>query len=459
MGESSQGRACANPVFQTHFPPEEFAERRANVFDAIGGEAVAVVQGAAPVRGFEAFCQTSEFYYLCGVEVPQSYLLLDGREREAVLFLPDPELTHAAGEGPSLEAEPPELAKDLTGVDAVCRVDALGERLKDPKALYTPHHPAMGRAGGRHEARKADRISAADPWDGRSTREGRFIDRLRVRCARAEIRDLCPILDRLWAIKSPREVELLRRAGRLSGLAVAEAMRSTRPGVMEYHLAAIANYVFRVNGARGEGYRPIIPGGARISCGHYWRNDQRLCDGDLVLMDCAPDYGYYTSDIGRMWPVNGAYSAQQRELYGFVVEYHKALLARIRPGVLAEQVLDEAAAAMASVLESWPFSKPVYEAAARAMLEFKGHLSHPVGMSVHDVGAYRAHPLAPGVVFTVDPQMRVPEEKLYIRCEDTVAVTEDGIENLTDFVPLELDAVEAEMRKDGILQAYPPVLD
>lgn len=443
-------------VFQTFFPPAEFAERRAKVFEAIGGEAVAVVQGAPPVRGFGAFRQSNEFHYLCGVEVPQSYLLLDGAERKTTLFLPDPAVTHAAGEGDSLEAEEPETVLRLTGVDAVCRTDALAAQLKGARHIFTPHAPAMGRQGSRHEARKANRITASDPWDGQTTREGRFLDRLRVHCPAAAVHDLTPILDGLCVIKNPREVEMLRRAGRLSGLAVVEAMRSTRPGIMEYHLAAIASYVFRVNDARDEGYRPIIPGGEGIWCGHYWRNDQVLRDGDLVLMDCAPDYGYYTSDIGRMFPVNGTYTEQQRELYGFVVEYHKAVLARIRPGITAEQVMLDAAADMGPVLDGWTFSKPIHEAAARKMLEFRGHMSHPVGMSVHDVGSYRAHDLAPGMVLTVDPQMWVPEEKTYVRCEDTVTVTADGMENFSDFVPLELDDVEAEMRKDGMLQAYPP---
>ena len=149
-----------------------------------------------------------------------------------------------------------------------------------------------------------------------------------------------------------------------------------------------------------------------------------------------------------MWPVNGTYAPWQRELYGFMVEYHKVLLERIRPGVTAEEIHQDAAAEMAKVVDGTAFSKDVYESAARRALEFKGHLSHPVGMAVHDVGGYRSSPLQPGVVFTVDPQMRVPEERLYIRVEDTVVVTEEGIENLTGLAPLELDDVEALMR-DG----------
>jgi Xaa-Pro aminopeptidase len=217
--------------------------------------------------------------------------------------------------------------------------------------------------------------------------------------------------------------------------------------MVEYQLGAIANYVFLSHGARGEGYRSIIASGRNAWFAHYFRNTSVMKDGDLVLMDSAPDLGYYTSDVGRMWPVNGVYAQWQRELYGFIVEYHKALLARIRPGVTADQIHGEAAAEMAKVVERTPFSKGTYREAARRTLEFKGHLSHPVGMAVHDPGGYRDRPLAPGVVFAVDPQMWVPDEELYIRVEDTVVVTERGIENLTREAPLELDDVEAVMRE------------
>ncbi|MFW6164246.1 MAG: M24 family metallopeptidase, partial [Planctomycetota bacterium] len=315
--------------------------------------------------------------------------------------------------------------------------------------LYTPLKPPEGWMATRGTATQANRLVAADPWDGRPSRQHHFLSLLRMRCPRAEIRDLSPILDGLRALKSPREVDLLRRAGRLTAIAVTEAMRATAPGMVEYQLGAIAEYVYRLHGARGEGYRPIIASGPNAWHGHYWRNNRVMADGDLVLMDVAPDLGYYTSDIGRMWPVNGTYSPRQRQLYGFMVAYHKALLALLGPGKTAEGILETAAAEMAKVVDATAWSKPVYEQAARNALEFKGHLSHPVGMAVHDDGRYRDAPLRPGVVLSVDPQLRVPEEKLYIRCEDTVAITDDGIENLTAAAPLDLDAVEATMAEDS----------
>jgi Xaa-Pro aminopeptidase len=293
-------------------------------------------------------------------------------------------------------------------------------------------------------------MAARDPWDGQPSREQRLIALLRSRFPQVVVRDLTPILDELRSIKSPREIAMLRRAGRLCAQAAREAMRATRPGVLEYQLGALANYIYSVNGAQGEGYRPIIAGGENIWHIHYFLNNCPLKDGDLVLMDVAPECRYHTSDIGRMWPVNGAYAPWQRELYGYIVEYHKAVLSRIRPGVAPDQVMDEAAEEMRKVWEGWQFSKDIYCEGARRTLEFRGHLSHPVGMAVHDDGAYHHRPLLPGTVFSVDPQMWIPEERLYIRVEDTVAVTEDGIENLTSTAPLELDDVEALMRDEGI---------
>ncbi|MCY3022424.1 MAG: aminopeptidase P N-terminal domain-containing protein [Planctomycetota bacterium] len=434
--------------FQADFPPDEFAARRARITDAIGPGAHALLQGAPPMRGFALFRQSNEFYYCCGIAVPQAYLLLNGGERTATLFLPRrPE--GKSGEGATLAADDAELITRHTGLSAVQPLEALAQHLEKASVLYTPHSPAEGWMASRGELARADQSVAADPWDGRPTREQNLINVLKTRVRVSEIRDLSPILDGLRAVKSAREIELLRRAGQLSALAVTEAMRATKPGMPEYQLGAMARYVYLLHGARGEGYRDIIASGRNAWFGHYFRNDSVMQDGDLVLMDTAPDYRYYTSDIGRMFPINGRYAPWQRELYGFMVEYHRTVLARIRPGVTADRIHEEAAAEMAKVLSRTAFSKAVYQQAAERTLKFKGHLSHAVGMAVHDVGNYQAGPLRPGAVFAVDPQMWVPEEKLYIRVEDTVVVTDNGIENLTRAAPLELDDVEACMREEA----------
>ena len=446
--------------YQTDFPAEEFKARWAMVFDAIGNEAVAVVQGAPLTNGFQLPRQANTFYYLTGIETPGSYLLLDGRSRRAVLHLPPRNARLERAEGKVLSAEDADLVKKLTGADEVRSTAAMSEGwpLLDGKAaaIYAESAPAEGYAQSRGELKAADAAIAADYWDGRLPRESRFNELLRARHPGVAIKDLTPVLDQARSVKTPREIALVRRASQIAGLGTMEAMRSTRPGAFEYQLEAAARYVFLLNGARLDAYRSITASGTEnINNMHYYRNASELKDGDLVLMDYAPDYRYYVSDIGRMWPVNGRYNAWQRELVQFVLEYRNAVLSRIRPGVTAAAIQEEAKQALQPRIARG-FSKPAYEAAARRLVDTGGGVfSHTVGMAVHDVGGYRDGPLKPGQVFSVDPQLRVPEESLYIRYEDTVVVTEKGVENFTAFLPSELADMEALVGKKGIVQQLP----
>ncbi len=437
--------------FQRDFPLEEFAQRREKVFEKISTEAVALLQGAPAARGFSVFRQNNEFFYLCGIEVPQAYLLLDGRNGKTAVYLRLPSRGRRSGQTADEYAS---SVKKETGVDAVCGIESLPGHLENVSELYALLGSQRAKRVPRRKVASVDRTEAMNLLSSDPLGEGRFVNLIQNCFPKLAIKNLSPTIDSLRVIKSPAEIELLRRAGKLSALAVIEAMRSTEVGVMEYQLDAVSKYIFFANGARGEGYPAIIAGGANMQHGHYFRKDCVLSDGDIVLMDHAPDCGYYTSDIGRVWPVNGRYSPWQRELYGFMVKYHKAVIKRIRPGVTADQIMQGAKAEMEEVLKETKFSKPIYEKAARSTY---GHMSHAVGMDVHDVGGSRG-PLRPGMVFAVDPQMRVPEEELYIRIEDTVVVTEDGVEILTNSAPWELDEVEKLMKEKGILQKYPPVL-
>ena len=451
---------CAAQHYQSDFPAEEFRARWEKLFEAIGADAVAVVQGAPSTNGFQLPRQSNSFYYLCGVETPGAYLRLDARTRKVALYLPPRNERLERAEGKVLSAADAELGRRLTGVDEVLSTEAMDASwpLGEARgvALFAESAPAEGHAQSRGELLSADAAIAADPWDGRLPRQSRFAELLRARHPRAALRDLTPILDALRAVKSPREIAMVRRASQIAGLGLMEAIRSTEPGVLEYQLDAAARYVFLLNDARLDAYRSITASGVEnINNMHYYRNTHRLEAGDMVLMDYAPDYRYYVSDIGRMWPVDGSYRPWQRELLQFVLDYHKTVLARIRPGVTPAQVQAEAKQAMEAVFARTRFSKPIYEAAARRLVDTGGGVfSHTVGMAVHDVGSYRDG-LKPGHVFSVDPQLRVPEENLYLRYEDTVVVTESGVENFTDFLPSELDALEALSRETGIVQALP----
>ncbi len=446
------------PPFQSDFPAEEFAQRRAKVLDAIGKNAVAIIPGAPGVDGFKVFRQSNEFYYLSGIETPHAYIVLDGRSRRSTLYLPARNASLERSIGRVWSAEDEEQVKKLTGVEAVASVELMyrnlyGTMLRPPgPALYAPFSPAEGTVQSRDELLSHRAGIVADPWDGRESRESQFLGLLRQRFPSLELKDLSPILDTLRMIKSEREIALVRKASVLAGLGLMEAMKSTRPGVYEYQIAAAARFTFLVNGAREEGYNPITAGGTNAWMGHYSRNGDVLKNGDMVLMDYAPDLRYYTSDVTRMWPVNGTHTADQRALGMFILEYRNTFFRHIRPGVTPEQVLAAARKEMEPVLKQMKLSKEIYRKAAEGMFTFRGHLQHMVGMTVHDVGTIWTQPFRTGMIFTVDPMMWIPEEKLYVRMEDTILITDDGIENFTDFLASTPDEIEKAMKEEGVVQ-------
>lgn len=447
--------------YQTDFPADEFAERRGKVMDAIGNQAIAVVQGAPGVDGFKVFRQSNEFYYLTGLESPHAYLVMDGRSRRTTLFLSHRNAALERGTGTVWSAEDEAEVTRLTGVDAVLPVERLSREtfsamLRAPRpVLYVPFSPAEGEAQSRDELLGHQAGIAGDPWDGRASREAHFLQLLARRYPALERRDLTPVLDTLRYVKSPREIALIRQASLLAGLGLLEAMKSTRPGVFEYQVAAAARFTFLANGARFEGYNPIAGGGTNAWMGHYSRNLDPLKDGDMVLMDYAPDLRYYTSDVTRMWPVNGRHSDAQRTLAGFILQYRQAFFRYIRPGITPDEVLARARADMEGVLAKTRFANDNHRKAAAEMLTFRGHLQHPVGMTVHDPGAIWGKPFQEGVVFTVDPMMWIPDEHLYVRMEDTILVTRDGMENFTPDLASTPDEIEAVMRQDGLLTRVP----
>jgi Xaa-Pro aminopeptidase len=453
---------------QTDFPADEFTARHARLFEKIGANAVAVVQGVHQTEGFTLPRQHNTFYYLSGIETPGAYLLFNGRTRRTTIYLPARNPRLEAAEGRVVSADDAELVKRIAGVDEVRPVSEmiasnwpLGTEARGaaPVAIYAEFSPAENQGQSRGELLSADTARVNDYWDGTISRQQRFVELLRVRQPRAEIRNLNPILDEMRSIKSAREIAMIRRASQIAGLGVMESMRSTESGVTEYQLDAAARYVFLLHDARLEGYRSITASGTEnINNMHYFRNTSTLRDGDLVLMDFAPDYRYYTSDIGRVWPVSGKYAPWQRELLQFILDYRNAIMTRIRPGVTSRQIMDEAKAAMEPVFARTKFSKPIYEKACRTLVETGGGVfSHTVGMAVHDVGRYAGKPLKPGQVFSIDPQLWVREEQLYLRYEDTVVVTEKGVENFTEFLPSELRAMEELVQTTGVVQKVPPI--
>jgi Xaa-Pro aminopeptidase len=449
---------AAQPVFTGAeiFPPEEFAARRTRVMAAIG-DAVAVLQGTTERPGEQPFRQSNQFFYLTGVVEPRAIATIDGRTKQTTVYLlPFDERREIRMFGPGLH--PGEEAAKATGVDAVRArsefADAVAAFARDGRTIYTPFRPeVLGEASSTDPA-ALWRATKQDPWDGRASREEAFIAKLRAAAPQSAIKDLDPILDALRVTKSPREIDVIREATRITGLAIMEAMRDARPGLHEYELQADAEFIFKKFGAYGPSYFALIATGRNTFYSHYNKDTATIASGDLVQFDYAPDYKYYQSDVTRVFPATGAFTPRQRELYTIYLKLYQALMTSIRVHASPRDIVKDAVVKMDAVMSSFSFTDPAIKAAATAFVDRyrksnPTSLGHSVGMEVHDVGRPPAT-LEPGQVFTIEPALQLSDEHIGVRLEDMILITPSGYENLSAFVPIEIEAIEKTMKEPGL---------
>jgi Xaa-Pro aminopeptidase len=442
------------PYFTDVFPLEEFAARRGRVMERIG-DAVAVIQGAPEMSAEVAFRQNNQFFYLTGVEVPRAILLIDGKAKRSTLYLAPPRRERYNGP----ELGPGDEAARITGVESVVARETFGAAVaqlgQEGRVVFTPLRAEVRGGGSGGEATGHARATSADPWDGRPSREAAFMQKLQEAAPKAQLKDLDPIIDAMRFIKSPREIALMREVTRITGLGIMEAMREAAPGRFEYELTAASEWVFRRFNSQGPGYFPLSATGPNTVYSHYHRGLRKLQDGDIVQFDYAPDYKYYTSDISRVFPANGKFTARQREFYEIYLRLYQALMASITPGVTITQVANDAGQKMAAIIDTFKFTDPkIKEAATRFAAQYQAGkprhgLGHGLGMEVHDV-TVRRDSFQPGELFTIEPAISIPDENLAMRIEDVILITEKGFENMSAFVPIEIADIEKLMREPGL---------
>ena len=209
-----------------------------------------------------------------------------------------------------------------------------------------------------------------------------------------------------------------------------------------WHVEAIGDYIFKAHNAQGNAYYALVAAGKNASYPHYHAGQTQTKDGDFMLFDYAPDYHYYVSDVTRVFPANGKFTARQRELYEIYLRLYQAVLTSIRPRVAPRDIIKVAVAKMDSVMARYPFSDAAIRSAATAFVERyrasrSNSLGHTIGMEVHDV-RLGSDILLPGHIFTIEPAMHVASERLSLRLEDVILITETGYENLSAFVPVEI---------------------
>ena len=429
---------------QERFDKAEFAARRARLLEKIP-DGIAIVLAATehpyPVR----FRQSPDFYYLTGLEEPGAVLVLNGVTKNAAVFaLKRPQLGFP-GYPPQLRDVP--NAQDLYGM-SVQPMEGFFSVLSylggNPalKRLYLQLTPPDAQIHSRGESRAFAAQATEHPLYGQPQPWGVAIERLRAALPHLPAADVSPHLDELRWVKTPYEIERLRRSGEIAAAAVAEAMRATKPGMHEYEIAAAAQYVNTRLGANGDGFPPIVPSGPLTPIVHYRENRRQLQAGEIVYMDYGSDVEYYTSDITRTWPVSGKFSAEQEKMYRCVLEARNAIIAAMKPGVTLDGLQDVAEAV---------YTKFGYR---DAFMSWGRYIGHFIGIAVHDVGGGAGdaltRPLPAGVVFNVEPIIAFDDKKIHIRLEDTVLLTPQGAENLTAGVPAEVDQVYGLVKERGV---------
>jgi len=429
------------------FDASVHASRRARLAAALG-DGIAIVATAPEVpRNRDThypYRHDSYFYWLTGFAEPEAVVVLvGGAEPQSILFCRDKDETREIWDG---FRHGPAAAQQQFGFDAAHSVAELDARLPE----------LMG-----NRARLAYAVGQDPAWDARVIG---WLNAVRAKTrqgigAPGEIVDVRHALDEMRLIKDGHELALMRRAAEISTRAHGIAMRATRPGRHEYEIEAELLCAFRSGGAEAPAYTSIVASGANACVLHYVFNNQPLADGDLLLIDAAAEFGSYAADITRTFPVNGRFSAAQKDAYELVLAAQAAAIDEVRPGrhwnspheaavrVLTQGMVDLKllAGSVDGLIESNAYNR-----------FYMHRTGHWLGMDVHDAGEYKIkgewRPLVPGMTLTVEPGLYirpaddVPEAfwNIGIRIEDDVAVTESGCEVLTS-PPKTVDEIEAWM--------------
>lgn len=431
---------AVSTVAQQPFNKSEFVARRAKLFEKIP-DGVAVIFAAKgqfyPVK----FRQAPDFYYLTGVEEPGAVLVMIGSNNRSFLFVPKRTEPQIRADGPGIwQLEKREEVYGLTRVQPVEELLPMLSFLpKGVQKLYM----IMGSQGNVQNAREEldyyELLEISQSGLGGMPESKSAISAIQRVVPQLSLQSLNPLLDEMRWIKTPYEIELIRKSSQIGAEGVKQAIRGTQPGMYEYEIEAAARFVYTKLGARGDAFRPIVASGPNTMILHYSANNRQMKDGDVVYMDYGADYEYYTSDVTRTWPVSGRFTPEQEKMYRCILEARDDVIAAMKPGVKISQLQDVAE----GVYKKHGFQKE--------FMALGRYIGHTVGISVHDVSPPdRDRPLAAGVVYNVEPLLEIPEKKIHMRLEDTVLITPSGAVNMTASAPAGVEEIYALIRQKAL---------
>lgn len=445
---------------------EIFAERRLKLMDQMEGGIAVFQNSQVSNRNSDVdypYRADSDFYYLTGFEYPSSAFILDPNgEKKFIMFVEEKStmISLVRGDIPGIEG-----AMTAYGADTAYAIDRLEEILRRSIRGKEKVYFDVG------NKELFETIHSLLPPHGR--RPNALVDVL-------------PIIHEMRVVKSPEEIELLQKAVSNTCDAYIEVLKAAKPGMYEYELGAVIDYVYKINGSLRKGFPSIIGSGPRTSVFHYDANNQKIQDGDLVLMDIGAEYGFYSADVTRTIPVNGKFTREQKEIYELVLAAQEAAIKALVPGKgcrecfePAEEVIREGLYRLGLITDK--------DSPWQTQAFYYPLISHWLGLDAHDVGEYGnsaqgGRPLEPGMVVTIEPGLYFGETMLTvfremavqyrgiaeeevnaffaqiqpildkyknigIRIEDDILITEDGNRNLSEKAPKTVKDIENMMKQ------------
>lgn len=387
------------------------------------------------------FRQNSDLFYLSGLDQEETVLVLfpdcvkEGFQE--LVFIKRTDEVTATWEGKKYTKEE---ARKTSGIDKIYWLDEMEPLFQElillAKRIYL-------------NLNEHDRFHSEVP-----DRNRRMAAQLMERYPLHKYHRAQPILKKISMIKSPQEIELIRRSIDITAGAFLRVLEFVKPGVREYAIEAEISHEFIRQGANGSAYPPIVAAGANSCVLHYTANDQTCRDGDLLLLDFGAEYANYAADLSRTIPVSGQFTKRQRDVYQSVLAVLKTAREMLVPGTSLEEYHKEVGRLMESELlklklldkkdiEEQDPQRPAYKK------YFMHGTSHHLGLDVHD-RSNRYDPIQAGMVFTCEPGIYIREENLGIRLENNILVTDQGPIDLMDHIPIEAEAIE-ELMNAGVL--------
>lgn len=384
------------------------------------------------------FKQNSDLYWLTGITQEDSMVVLfpdnpDPKFRE-VLVLVRPNELKEKWDGKRLRANE---ATAISGISQIAWLDTIDSLLQ-----VWVHLADTIYLDTNENDRKASLVR---------TRDYRFVDEMKSRYPLHQYERAAKLMKELRAIKTPQEIEVVKKAIEITHNTFVRVMKFIKPGVMEYEIEAEIAHSFLSQRASGEAYGSIIASGDRARTLHYVSNNQECKDGELILMDFGALYGGYAADLTRTIPVNGKFTQRQKEVYNACLDLHNYAKSLLKPGIsivdYTEMVGDEATRQFVKIGLITESDVKNEDPSNRAYRKYLYHgISHHLGIDVHDLGT-RTASIEPGMLFTVEPGIYIEEEGMGIRIENNVWITENGNIDLFEGVPITVEEIEGVMRK------------